>query len=89
MHWAQSVKTKAFRPYDYGASANMMRYGQGTPPNYNMERYYRVPTVLLSGTRDPIANRKDVRRLVRTLSGSGGEEGGRGGLWVWGKITGR
>lgn len=78
MHWAQSVKTEAFRPYDYGASANMMRYGQGTPPSYNLERYYRVPTVLLSGTRDPIANRRDVRRLVRTLSG--GDTGGRGAL---------
>ncbi|UPQ98091.1 lipase [Chloropicon primus] len=68
IHWSQAVKSSKFRKYDYGRSGNLARHGSADPPEYDLRGNYRVPTVLVSGSKDPIANRRDVRRLLRILS---------------------
>jgi len=78
VHWAQSVKSKRFQKYDYGgcsgntACPNTLRYGSGRPPEYDLYSY-RVPTVLVSGGKDPISNKKDVKKLKNILADNGGD----------------
>ena len=73
IHWSQAVKSKKFRKFDVGSCPstetcpNTYKYGQGYPPDYDLSNY-RVPTVLISGSKDPISNRKDVRKLVGELA---------------------
>eukprot|EP00212_Chloropicon_laureae_P004099 CAMPEP_0197488940 /NCGR_PEP_ID=MMETSP1311-20131121/3839_1 /TAXON_ID=464262 /ORGANISM="Genus nov. species nov., Strain RCC856" /LENGTH=511 /DNA_ID=CAMNT_0043033155 /DNA_START=199 /DNA_END=1734 /DNA_ORIENTATION=- len=77
VHWSQAVRSKKFRHFDFGSCSsvescpNTFRYGQGTPPDFDLSNY-KVPTVLISGSKDPIANGKDVRKLIRALSENSG-----------------
>ncbi|WZN63320.1 lipase [Chloropicon roscoffensis] len=70
LHWAQSVRTNKFQKYDFGPAENQQRYGQEDPPEYDLLAY-SVPTLLIYGSKDPIANRKDVRRLARVFQQTG------------------
>ena len=45
--------------YDYGESMNMKIYGSKLAPLVPIENY-KVPTVLMSGEKDPQADPKDV-----------------------------
>jgi lysosomal acid lipase/cholesteryl ester hydrolase len=63
IHWSQAVKSNAFRPFDDGQG--------GGVEDYDLTNY-RVPTVLVSGRKDPISNRKDIQKLVRWLAQSPG-----------------
>lgn len=54
-----------------GACGNAAAYGAASPPAYDLEGTYRVPTVLVSGGRDPISNARDVDRLAATLEKAG------------------
>ena len=56
--------------YDFGPAENQHRYGQDIPPEYDLLAY-SVPTLLIYGSKDPIANRKDVRRLARVFQQTG------------------
>ena len=59
IHWSQAVRSNAFREFDDGQ--------EGGPADYDLLNY-KVPTVLVSGRKDPIANRKDIQKLVRWLA---------------------
>ena len=60
VHWCQGMRHNVFEMYDYGTRLkNMKHYNQTTPPAYKLADV-NVPTVLLSGGHDYLADQKDV-----------------------------
>ena len=55
-----------FEMYDYGHDMNLEIYGTEDPPLVPLENY-DVPTVLLSGDRDGLADPTDVAWLSEQL----------------------
>ena len=68
-HWAQLVNPGHFQKFDYGAKLNRKYYnGSSTAPKYNISNYSSsVPTCILSGTADVLADPVDVAFLVDSL----------------------
>jgi len=65
IHWAQGVRTGLFQKYDYGVAGNMQHYGQSTPPQYPFSNYpTTLPTVLVSGGIDGLADPNDVKKII-------------------------
>eukprot|EP00750_Incisomonas_marina_P028336 INCI6656.1.p1 GENE.INCI6656.1~~INCI6656.1.p1 ORF type:complete len:343 (-),score=51.10 INCI6656.1:342-1370(-) len=61
VHWCQGMREDKFRMYDYGTRLkNHEHYNQTTPPEYKLADL-NVPTVLLSGGHDFLADPTDVR----------------------------
>jgi len=68
IHWAQNVRTDTFRKFDYGTQGNIARYGQPTPPPYNIANFpSELPLVLVTGGIDGLADPADVKRLTAEL----------------------
>ncbi|CAI9736947.1 gastric triacylglycerol lipase-like [Octopus vulgaris] len=66
-HFAQLVRSKDCKKYDYGTQAeNLLHYGHPTPPAYNVSKL-KIPVALYSGGRDNLADPKDVALLVKKL----------------------
>lgn len=65
-HFVQMNREKDFLMYNYGASENKDRYGQETPPAYDVDRI-TVPIALFSSEGDTIADPKDVSLLAERL----------------------
>uniref|UniRef100_A0A182FR21 Uncharacterized protein n=2 Tax=Anopheles albimanus TaxID=7167 RepID=A0A182FR21_ANOAL len=65
LHHAQTIRSRIFRQYDHGAM-NMIRYGQLTPPVYNLANV-QAPTLLYHSTNDWLAAPADVELLYREL----------------------
>lgn len=61
-YYAQSIKNDSFSLYDYGKKLNNRVYGSDAPPAVPLENF-KVPTVLLSGDIDKLANPVDVAWL--------------------------
>ena len=60
VHWCQGMREDKFRMYNYESRIeNMKHYNQTTPPEYKLADL-KVPTVLLSGGHDYLADPKDV-----------------------------
>jgi len=69
-HFAQMYNVGECRKYDHGKSENLKRYGQSTPPHYDVTKMSSdIPVVLFSGGKDLMADPGDVRKLVPLLSG--------------------
>jgi len=66
VHWGQGIRKEGFQMYDYGVERNMEYYHQKEPPTYPLEEM-KVPTVLLSGGNDYLADPKDIDILVSKL----------------------
>lgn len=65
-----SVHAGKFQQYDYSsARLNSLRYGQATPPTYQLENV-RLNLMLFYGNRDALSSRRDVQHLVRELRNS-------------------
>jgi len=65
IHWAQGVRTGLFQKYDYGVAGNLQHYGQATPPQYSFSNYpTTLPTVLVAGGIDGLADPADVAKIV-------------------------
>lgn len=62
--------------YDYGDEAeNRKRYGQTTPPAYNMASIPRdLPLFLSYGGADALSDADDVRRLLKQLKDHDGDK---------------
>jgi len=68
IHWAQGVRSRTFRRYDYGAAGNTLHYGQSTPPPYELSKYpTTLPLVLVTGGIDGLADPNDVKILLSQL----------------------
>eukprot|EP00932_Pfiesteria_piscicida_P004758 SRR837773.14663.p1 GENE.SRR837773.14663~~SRR837773.14663.p1 ORF type:complete len:295 (+),score=93.29 SRR837773.14663:102-887(+) len=66
VHWGQGMRNEVFQMYDYGRKGNMEHYNQTTPPPYRLEDL-TVPTVLVTGDLDYLADPKDVATLMSKL----------------------
>lgn len=67
-HYAQLVSNDNLALYDYGTSGNQKKYGQPTPPEYDLTKIpSSVPIALFTGGDDYLADPTDVERLISTL----------------------
>ncbi len=51
-----------FQKFDYGFIENFLRYGQSSPPAWDVTKW-NVDTVLIGGTRDEFATPMDITNL--------------------------
>ena len=49
IHFAQEAWSGNFAAFDYGSSENMKRYGQSTPPIYDLKQIANIPIALFVG----------------------------------------
>ena len=62
------MNTSKFQMHDFGPKINMEYYHSLTPPQYNLSAFpTSVPTVLVSGGVDALADPTDVARMVSEL----------------------
>ena len=61
-YYGQDVVTEGFKFFDYGPVENMKVYGQRKPPDVPLEKY-NLPTALVAGTYDKLADVTDIRWL--------------------------
>ncbi|KAJ1529665.1 hypothetical protein ONE63_006425 [Megalurothrips usitatus] len=66
LHYAQSFTSGDFRQYDLGVKRNLVRYGQPTPPAYNLSRV-DFPVAIAVGENDWLDSMEDVQRIVKVL----------------------
>jgi pimeloyl-ACP methyl ester carboxylesterase len=67
-HWAQGIRQGKFQKFDYGAVGNLERYGQLTPPAYNLSAIPKdIPLAMYSGGNDLLADPTDVANLIKQL----------------------
>jgi len=68
IHWSQGVVTNKFQHMDWGTEENIKRYGQPTPPLYNLGSIpSSLPIALFTGGQDFLADAADVSRLTSEL----------------------
>lgn len=69
IHYGQLMgkKIESFTRYDYLEKGNMERYGQKTPPDYDLEAI-EFPVAIMSGAGDRLADRTDVQWTAAQLS---------------------
>ncbi|GFT96351.1 hypothetical protein NPIL_66411 [Nephila pilipes] len=65
VHFAQMIEAD-FAKFDYGKKGNIARYGQATPPVYDISKI-TTPVALLSGLNDNLADPKDVEIVAKKL----------------------
>jgi len=54
---AQGIRQGKFQKFDYGAVGNLERYGQLTPPAYNLSAIPKdIPLAMYSGGNDLLAD---------------------------------
>jgi hypothetical protein len=66
MHFSQSVRNKNFAQFDYGKSENQKKYGQDTPPLYDLNKIDNK-ICLFVGKDDRLATVADNRPFKETL----------------------
>lgn len=66
VQYAQEIDSGFFQRYDYGILKNFDKYGQKTPPKYDLEQVVTNVT-LYWGQRDLLADPQDVDNLRRAL----------------------
>ena len=64
IHYGQLIdsQTSIFRRFDHGTIENMEKYGQATPPDYDLKSI-KVPIALVGGVYDKLADPRDVQWL--------------------------
>ena len=65
--YAQSILKQGFKRFDYGPIENLKKYGQATPPDYPLQDF-NLPTALVSGSYDELADPDDVAWLHDQIS---------------------
>ncbi|KAF5298366.1 hypothetical protein FQR65_LT01144 [Abscondita terminalis] len=66
IHYVQIGMAKSFQKYDFGLEANLAKYGQTTPPAYNLSSI-EVPTAIFYSDQDTLSIVKDVKKLLSEL----------------------
>eukprot|EP00475_Leptophrys_vorax_P009321 TRINITY_DN1617_c0_g1_i4.p1 TRINITY_DN1617_c0_g1~~TRINITY_DN1617_c0_g1_i4.p1 ORF type:complete len:402 (+),score=81.24 TRINITY_DN1617_c0_g1_i4:1184-2389(+) len=69
-HWGQIVRVNRFGMYDYGSDGNMLKYGQASPPDYDLTKI-KTPTATFVGGYDVLADPMDAEKLEAILSNNG------------------
>lgn len=65
-HYTQLALAEQFQMYDYGATRNIDRYGQETPPRLNLSKI-TGPVAIYYGGSDSLASRPDAELLALQL----------------------
>ncbi|KAJ3621876.1 hypothetical protein MTP99_002427 [Tenebrio molitor] len=58
-----------FQKFDYGTDANVEKYGQERPPQYDLNRF-TLPTFFFYGKRDSFLSAKSVTKILKELGSS-------------------
>ncbi|XP_055952419.1 gastric triacylglycerol lipase-like [Argiope bruennichi] len=66
LHYAQLVDSGKFGKYDYGKRGNIKRYGQDTPPQYDLTKI-TAPVALMWSLNDELGDPVDVGLLIPKL----------------------
>ncbi|KAF5293144.1 hypothetical protein FQA39_LY13754 [Lamprigera yunnana] len=66
LHYMQLAKAKKFQHYDFGEAENIVRYGQPTPPEYDIDKI-TAPVALYYGGKDHMASPANVEYLSSKL----------------------
>ncbi|ODM97071.1 Lipase 3 [Orchesella cincta] len=66
VHYAQGVPSGEFRQYDFGTEKNMEKYGQPTPPDYDLTKI-TAPIALYWGENDWMGAKADTLRIAELL----------------------
>jgi lysosomal acid lipase/cholesteryl ester hydrolase len=69
-HWAQMVSSGEFQMYDYGVVGNIQHYNSTRPPKYHPENMTSPKVAFFTGTKDDLADPKDVQHLLSALPAS-------------------
>lgn len=68
LHYLQEIRNEGkFQQYDYGPRGNMIKYGNVTPPEYNLKNINR-PIYLFYAENDIFSSAIDVERLSKKLN---------------------
>lgn len=67
LHYSQEIQSAKFRQYDFGIIQNLEKYGQLTPPNYDLTKI-TAPTFLLYSKNDWLSAEKDVDALCTGMT---------------------
>lgn len=68
IHYAQIINSKTFQRFDYGKEVNLQKYGQETPPKYDLSKI-GVKIAVYHGDVDVSSDLKDVAWLLSKDSG--------------------
>jgi len=69
VHWAQLVEKNVFQKMDWGESKNVEKYGQPTPPPYDLSKWpMSLDYALFTGSNDYLADPADVEQLLSQIS---------------------
>lgn len=66
IHYAQGVNAGNFRKFDYGRRENIEKYGQPTPPEYDLSKI-TAPVAFYWGENDWLGAKADVYRLAEHI----------------------
>jgi lysosomal acid lipase/cholesteryl ester hydrolase len=68
-HWIQIHKAKRAQKYDFGTLENIRKYGQPTPPIYDLKkmRKYSIPSLMTTSDADPFANPQDTLDFIENI----------------------
>lgn len=69
-HWAQMYASKQFKQYDHGTEINYLKYGQASPPNYDLTKFksYSVKSLMTISNADPFSKYEDCQHLFEHLN---------------------
>jgi len=71
VYYAQQINSGKMQLYDYGRVGNNKKYGTKEPPMVALKENYGVPTALLSGDMDHLADPVDVANTAADLQANG------------------
>lgn len=63
VHYGQNMKSGGFHRFDHGRRGNMKKYGQHTPPEYDLAQIKIKNIAMLHGIYDRLADPEDVQTL--------------------------
>jgi len=67
-HWGQEVLSGQFAHFDHGILANQVKYGQASPPAYDLTKIRSKSIALFTAENDWLAAPKDVAKLKAELT---------------------
>lgn len=67
IHLMQLIESGQFQHFDYGEKENLKRYGQKTPPIFDLRAITKVPIGMFVGKLDPLADSRDARKELRQI----------------------
>jgi len=69
-HWIQMYSNKQFGQYDFGKEINFLKYGQSSPPQYDLSKFkqYTIKSLMYVSDADPFSKIDDCENLFQHIS---------------------